>query len=152
MYRTLFSLVFLALCLWIPHVWSYWLMAASPYYDCLSDVLYILFNIWKLLAPTFILVGFYNLYFVPEEDKSDYWYPISSISPYDKFPAETHTDYLFSDNSFLMTLFPDEDLPSDSTSHIQSSLNMDLEGHKSHVAFWGMQGSQDQWDEAMTPW
>ncbi len=37
MSRTLLSLFFLSFCLWIPDAYSYWLMAASPFHDCLSD-------------------------------------------------------------------------------------------------------------------
>ncbi|KAK0486751.1 hypothetical protein EDD18DRAFT_1193686 [Armillaria luteobubalina] len=122
MSRTLCSLSFLSVCLWIPRVSSYWLMAANnvltiqrmdpiQYPGTVGSHVHSVLggSNFSLNLSTADLRGSDCTSIPVQEDKSNYWYPDGSfVTVNGSAVMYTRTDYLFSDNSSLTTPFPDD--------------------------------------------
>ncbi|KAK0226894.1 hypothetical protein EDD85DRAFT_855914 [Armillaria nabsnona] len=125
MSRTLFSLVFLLFCLWIPDVSSYWLMAAKnilttqrmdpiQYPGIVGSHVHSVLggSSFSLNLSTADLRGSECTSIPVQEDKSNYWYPHLYWQKNDGSFLTVNGSaviyYLFSDNSSLTTPFPDD--------------------------------------------
>ncbi|KAK0477151.1 hypothetical protein EDD18DRAFT_1211617 [Armillaria luteobubalina] len=122
MSRTLCSMSFLSVCLWIPSVSSYWLMAANnvltiqrmdpiQYPGTVGSHVHSVLggSNFSLNLSTADLRGSDCTSIPVQEDKSNYWYPDGSfVTVNGSAVMYTRTDYLFSDNSSLTTPFPDD--------------------------------------------